>query len=372
MATAPKIATAIEQAYDCMADEDGWDQFLASYARLVGADSGVIYVRTMAAPGTLIASLEYDASTTLAKYLSYYEARSPVFPLFRQLSEAKVRAIGEFAFCADYRRTEYYQDWVRPQGYGDLIGSHLVRTPQLYAWLALRRSERRGTFTRSEVLAAARVAPHVMRAVKFRCRLEQERSNAGSLRGALEALRFGILIVDGGAKVLMANHAAELILRIGDGLQCHHGLLVCARPQETSALHHAIRALMQAGTAADLHVSRNHGSRPLMLHVLPIPSPSEWNGFVPRTGTAAIFVVDPMDSAPNIEAFAAAYVLTGSETRVLREIVTRGGLVQSAQKLNIAATTARTHLQSVFAKTGTRSQTELVQLVMKSSLQLSW
>jgi DNA-binding CsgD family transcriptional regulator len=129
---------------------------------------------------------------------------------------------------------------------------------------------------------------------------------------------------------------------------------------------------MQAGTAADLPVSRNRGRRPLMLHVLPIPSPSAWNGFVPRSGMAAIFVIDPMSAAPNVEALAAAYGLTGSETRVLHEIVTRGRLVQSAQQLNIAVTTARTHLQSVFAKTGTRSQTELVQLVMKSSLQLSW
>jgi DNA-binding CsgD family transcriptional regulator len=276
--------------------------------------------------------------------------------------------VGEFAFSPGYRRTEYYQDWVRLQGYGDLLGSHLVKTPQLYTWLALRRSEQRGTYTRAEILAAARVAPHVRRAVKFRSQLERERSNANSLRGALEALSVGILIVDGGAKVVMANRAAESILRTGDGLRCRHGRLVCARPQETSAVHHAISALMQAGTAADVHVSRNPGRRPLMLHVLPIPSPSAWDGFVPRTGIAAIFVVDPTSSAPNIEAFTAVYGLTGSETRVLREIVTCGGLVQSAQKLNIAVTTARTHLQSVFAKTGTRTQTELVQLVMKSSL----
>jgi hypothetical protein len=72
-------------------DENGWDQFLASYARLVGADSGLIYyIRPMADPGTLIASLEYDASSKLTKYLSYYEARSPMLPLFRQLPEAKV------------------------------------------------------------------------------------------------------------------------------------------------------------------------------------------------------------------------------------------------------------------------------------------
>jgi hypothetical protein len=44
-----------------------------------------------------------------------------------------VRALGQFAFSPTYRETEYFTDWVRPQGYGDMIGGHLVRRPDLYA-----------------------------------------------------------------------------------------------------------------------------------------------------------------------------------------------------------------------------------------------
>jgi DNA-binding CsgD family transcriptional regulator/PAS domain-containing protein len=368
MSTRSKVDEVIRDAYDCVVTEDGWNGLLASYARLVGADSGVIYVKPRTAAGTLIASLDYDASSQLSKYLSYYETRSPLLALYRQLPEAEIYALGEFAFSPDYRRTEYFQDWVRPQGYADLLGTHLVRTPQLYAWLALRRSEQRGTYTRPEILAAKRVAPHLMRAIKFRSQLEEERANASSLRGALEALRFGILIVDAGARVLMANRPADAIFRACDGLRCRHGRLACNRSNETSALHHAIRALTQAGAASDLYASRSNGHRPLTLHVMPISSLSAWNGFAPPSGVAVVFVMDPMSSVPNVAGFAATYALTSAETRVLREIVACGGLVQAAEKLQIAVPTARTHLQNVFSKTATNNQAELVQLVMRSSL----
>lgn len=364
-------AEVIEQAYDCVVDENGWDRLLASYTRLVGAESGFIYLRPgRGNGGALIASLNYETSARLGKYLAYYEARDPRRPLYRKLPEAEVRALGEFAFSPEYRETEFFQDWARPQGYADMLGANLVRTPRLYAWLALRRGEQRGAYTLAELRAAKRIAPHVTRAIKLRSRLEVESSNASSLRETLEVLGFGVLIVDAGAKVLMANRAADSMLRTGDGLVSHHGRLACVRPQETSVVHHAIRALTQASTATDLYVSRSDGRRPLTLHVVPISSLSAWKGFAPPTGVAAIFVIDPTSSAANVGGFASTYALTNSESRVLREIIACEGLVHAAEKLRIAVPTARTHLQHIFLKTSTNNQAELVQLVMRSSLQL--
>ncbi len=371
MPKAPTAYSVIEEAYDCVVEDHGWNTLLASYTRLVGADSGLVYLRPRTGVvGAPIASINYDISIALGKFLAYYEARSPVHALYRKLPETQVIALGEFAFSPDYRETEYFQDWVRPQGFADLLGGHLVRTPKLHAWLSLRRAEQRGAYTPAEIRAAKRVAPHLTRAIKLRSRLEGERRTASSLRETLEVLGFGILIVDVSAKVLMANRAADLILRTGDGLQSHHGRLTCARPQETSAVHHAIRNLTQVGTEADLHVSRSDGRRPFTLHVMPISSLSAWMGFAPSTGIAAVFVIDPMSAAADVDGFAATYELTTSESRMLREIVACGGLMRAAEKLHIAVSTARTHLQHIFSKTSTKNQAELVQLVTRSSLNL--
>jgi DNA-binding CsgD family transcriptional regulator len=371
MPTGTTVDKVVEQAYDCVVEEDGWNRLLVSYARLVGADSGYVYLtpRTGGA-GTVIASVNCDIASQRAKFLTYYQERSPIYAFYQKLREAEVYALGEFAFSPDYQETEYFQDWVRPQGYADMLGTHLVRTLQLHAWLSLRRAEKRGVYTLAEIRAAERIAPHLTRAIKLRSRLEEERSKASSLRETLEMLGFGIVIVDLDAKVLMANRAAYSILRTGDGLLSHHGRLACARPQETSAVHHAIRALKQAVTGTDLCVSRNDGRRPLTLHVMPISSLSAWKGFAPPTGIAAVFVIDPMRSSANVDGFAATYALTTSENRVLREIVACGGLVHAAETLHIAVPTARTHLQHIFLKTSTNNQAELVQLVMRSSLNL--
>jgi DNA-binding CsgD family transcriptional regulator/PAS domain-containing protein len=367
----PKAVTpngVIEQAYDCIVEEHRWDELLASYAQLVGADSGLMYLLPrLGAAGRTIASVNYNLSSSgLKRYLSYYEARSPVHAMYRKLPEAAIRPVGAFAFSTDFRKTEYYQDWVRPQGFADILGSHLVRTPQLHAWLSLRRAEDRGAYSRTEILAARQVAPHISRAIKLRARFEQEMSAVGCLREILEAVNFGVLVLNADARVIMANRTADAIVRVGDGLRCDHGRLACARTHETSALHHAIGNLARAGTVMDLYVSRS-GSRPLTVHIAPISSVTAWKGFAPPAAVAAVFVIDPLNCTATVDGFAAAYGLTPSESRVLREIITCEGLVQAARKLCIAVPTAKTHLQHIFWKTSTSSQVELVQLLMRSS-----
>ena len=63
----------------------------------------------------------------------------------------------------------------------------------------------------------------------------------------------------------------------------------------------------------------------LTVHVVPIPSISAWNGFVPPSGVAGVFVIDPLRGAADVDGFASAYGLTAAERRVLREIVQCAG-----------------------------------------------
>jgi DNA-binding CsgD family transcriptional regulator len=64
-----------------------------------------------------------------------------------------------------------------------------------------------------------------------------------------------------------------------------------------------------------------------------------------------------------LETIAATFKLTPAEMRVLMMIVQLGGLQEVAPVLGISATTAKTHLQRIFAKTDTGRQADLVKLV---------
>jgi DNA-binding CsgD family transcriptional regulator len=63
-----------------------------------------------------------------------------------------------------------------------------------------------------------------------------------------------------------------------------------------------------------------------------------------------------------LTAWAAAFGLTAAEVRVLELLVEGKTVNAAAASLNIAATTARTHLARVMQKTGTRRQAELIRL----------
>jgi DNA-binding CsgD family transcriptional regulator len=87
----------------------------------------------------------------------------------------------------------------------------------------------------------------------------------------------------------------------------------------------------------------------------------------PFAAAAAIFVQDPV-TVPVLPGVALAkiYGLTPAEVRVLLAMSPGFGIKEAADILGIGETTAKTHLQRIFSKTGTSKQTELMILLRNS------
>jgi DNA-binding CsgD family transcriptional regulator len=66
------------------------------------------------------------------------------------------------------------------------------------------------------------------------------------------------------------------------------------------------------------------------------------------------------------EQLRALFGLTRMEALVAAEIFRGEGLQSAADALGVGATTARTHLQRIFDKTGTRKQAELVRIIART------
>ena len=64
---------------------------------------------------------------------------------------------------------------------------------------------------------------------------------------------------------------------------------------------------------------------------------------------------------------AAAFGLTPAETRLLESLITGRTLKETAAALGIAMTTAKTHLDTVFQKTGVNRQAELMRLAARAA-----
>jgi DNA-binding CsgD family transcriptional regulator len=100
---------------------------------------------------------------------------------------------------------------------------------------------------------------------------------------------------------------------------------------------------------------------PVFAHVLPLTG-SEFRTRLQPDAVAAVLIGTTPDGQDGADAMAAAFDLTPAETRVLASLLDGRTLAETATALGIAAATAKTHLDHVFAKTGVTRQADLMRL----------
>ena len=71
-----------------------------------------------------------------------------------------------------------------------------------------------------------------------------------------------------------------------------------------------------------------------------------------------------LDPTTPVESVARLFGLTPTEARVLGAVLDSGGVATMAAALSMSNATVKTHLQQIFAKTGTSRQIELVKLTL--------
>jgi DNA-binding CsgD family transcriptional regulator len=99
-----------------------------------------------------------------------------------------------------------------------------------------------------------------------------------------------------------------------------------------------------------------------------VPLAAEPAWFLAHSPAAILFVSDPEQSrcVALPDQLRAVFGLTRTEALVAAEIFRGEGLKAAADALGIGVTTARTHLQRIFGKTGTRKQAELVRIITRT------
>jgi len=359
----------ISLIYGSIVEPGAWQHTFKDYVRAIGGDSGFIFAKDdVSRTRGNIAACGITVADHLERYFSYFVGRNPYDHFFRHRPEGDVRNVGAFAFSDSYRRSEWFNEWAKPQGYGDSIGCHVARQKEFDCFISIRRPDRLGSFSPAEISLARATLPHFGHALKVWAQIERERVSSQSFAQALDGISAPVFIVDTNGRILRMNGAAEAYLYAESGLVGNRGHLCARHRGAATALRDAIRgatrppSLSQAA-GANVIVPREDGRRPLTVRIMPIASRAVWGDFAPRTGVAALFVIDPeMQRERPIDLFAAAYSLTPRERAVLSVIVEGDGLPRAAETLDIAVTTARTYLQQIFQKTRTVKQAELVRL----------
>jgi DNA-binding CsgD family transcriptional regulator len=353
--------------YEAALDPQCWPHFLDQFADSINGHLATLWsVR----PGGDISMLA-SARTDPAFHAAYYEHYAEIDPWVlegrrKDLFRPGVARLGEeIVSSSELRRTEFFNDLGRKFGLYGGLGT--VFGPK-GSWGCVSVSQRRfGQFGEPEQGLMEILSPHLERAMTIGSRLTDLDTLRCATEDLLEHLSVGAIIVDRISRPLVVNSVARKIL--GSGLRSTTAGLVAERHSETRMLRELVSACArtQAGEGLEsggtLEVSRAWPKPPLHLVVMPIRRAAGIDG---TTKAAALIVVrDPtvrFEISPAM--LRERYQLTMAEVRVAGLLANGQTVAQIAATLDVTVHTVRTHLKRTFHKTQTRTQGQLVRLLL--------
>jgi DNA-binding CsgD family transcriptional regulator len=359
---------AIKSIYDAALDWHAWPAALDGLADAVkgsAAQFGSYNAATLSLQ-TVMPRIDPDYATS---FVEHWASRNTVWQQSSVVPVGQVMRPEMFFAPGGWRRTDFFNEWYRPQRLDSLIGTNLLVEGPVSTVVSVLRKE---PFARAEIELFTLLIPHVQRAVQLQLRLSVLEDKQSRSAEVLNRLPQGVLLVDAAGKVRFANRAAEGMLADGAGLRVAGGVVQAARTDETCILRKAIASSVDtaahgAETAMSrVRLSRSDGRRPLRVLVIPLRPQAPWTRLYQPS--AILFVNDPeRDVAIRSAHLRDEFGLTRAEAALALEILAGQGLQVAAGRLQITLTTARTHLAHIFEKTGTRRQAELVRLILHSA-----
>jgi DNA-binding CsgD family transcriptional regulator/PAS domain-containing protein len=360
------LSELIGSIYDCALDPARWDQTLADIAQALRCRTAQLYLTDLREQAILISKcigmtpemLEHQAkhvpeiNSLMSELLAARRSPDDAMVVSRAVSRAYFDASPYFHLAAKL-------------GFVDFIQYSFLETPTRNAGVGFGRGEEQGVITARELELGALLLPHLRRAVTISNVLDVGTIEQARKAEALDALRCAVVLTDERGAILHTNRSAEDMLRDHGPVRTVRGVLQAKAPAAAKELRAAIglaaRDEAQLGKTGLSILLSEPGALPIFAHVLPMRG-GELRTRLDPAAVAAVFIGAAPDEQATADLIAAAYGLTPAETRVLASLLGGRTLAETAAALGVAPTTAKTHLDSIFGKTGTARQAELVRL----------
>jgi len=370
-----ELSALIADIYDAALEPAQRTDVIEKIASFAGGHSaGLLSKNSLSSSEILSCYIGADPESLQVYSESYPEldptADSPSFGVEQVVSTADLVPYEEF------RRGRFYREWARPHGWVDVASAVIEKSTTSCTFLSVVRHEASGMVDDEMRRRMALVIPHVRRALLIGKTIDLKQVEAIRFADILDGLSAGMILVDADGRIAHANAAGNAILDAADFLRTCCGRLV-ARDAPINAALYEILAAADAGDAVlgikgiALPLTAHDGER-YVAHVLPLTSGARRRAGLAYNAAVALFVRKvALAASPPPEVIGELYKLTPTELRVLLAIVDIGGVPEVAAALGVAATTVKTHLSRLFAKTGVARQADLVKLVAGFSTPLA-
>ena len=364
---AAQLSALISNIYDAALDPDLWTPVLEHICAYVPGCMGNLFSQdALSQTASRYFSWGHDPYF-YDLYLTKYAPLNPIFPAAMSYPICEPFASTDIISFEDMQKTQYYKEWLEPQGYIDFVGCNLEKSATSVAPLAIVRHERDGFTDDAARRRVGLIAPHVRRAMLIGRVIDLSNIRTTAFAEAFDGLAAGVFLVDAYGGLVHANASGQAMLDAADPLTLVQDGLVFSDPAVDRALHDVFFAASsgdEAVATGGIAVPLKGRSIHFLAHVLPLTSGMRREAGLSTSAVAALFVRRAsIDLPAAIKAAAQLYGITPAEEKVLEALIEVGGVGAVAELLGTSGSTIKRHLEHLFAKTGTKRQAELVRLI---------
>lgn len=368
------VDALLTQIYEGPLENPPWQRALLLMRDSLQATHVTLMLRP---PSSDSSGVMINTGTVEQAAVTSYETHFFAIDPFVRLKEGDV-VTAEELIGKEWLHSTYYREYLKPLDVRHLLGADIYTREGIECRLRVTRSHDAKPFTTSDKALVRYLLPHFKRSIQLHARLDFLECERQLFAGTVNRMLLGIVSFAQNGSIVETNQEARRILGEKDGIWLSGNTLQVESSQESRELQRMIKQAL-AGQPADenspglveaMSITRPSGRAKLGVLVKPIPL-GQWSESRQRP-VVAVFLRNPEANTtqPSQELVRRLFGLTRMEA-ALALLLTEGlTLDEAAEQLNVRRNTARTHLRSIFCKTGVTRQTMLVRLLLNSVISL--
>jgi DNA-binding CsgD family transcriptional regulator len=356
--------------YAAPSQPDLWPRFLTDFTTLLGLPGAAILHQDLAREkyGFSIACGINPAAQV--SYGEHFGKLDPFRPRFLAKEEGELCFGEELCPSLVLRKTELYGDYLSKYDFTLYCAVATLRRAETSEFMSIYRGLRNRLPDAETVATITMILPHIRAALKLRSQLCGMDTATKNYAAALDSLNAGVVLITEGRECVFVSRKIEDMCRANDGLYIKHSRLGAYASADHQALSRLIdraialasgRTIQTCGTAV---ISRRNGASLKVSGTSLSPEAPLAHLAASRRAVAALFIRDPDEDVASLpQILTVTYALTAAETRLAIELLEGNSLAQTAERHAVSIETVRAQLKSIFAKTATCRQSELLMLL---------
>jgi DNA-binding CsgD family transcriptional regulator len=328
--------------------------------------------------GTRAALMDIDGTNALLRmehvghdpanaklYSEYYFAIDPTREKVVTAPAGKALTVYD-NFPRQLRARHEYFEFARRIDIGDVIGIGTEPHGGRRALLSLQRPLDAPGYGAEEKEVLQLLASHVALAKRVQMQLGENWSVRAELEAAFGKLTAPGFIVDRAARIRHVNASGEALMGRCAGMGVRHGKLVFADGKLNAAVHAAVHnAACEHGRSSAVPIPFGKDAGEILVTPLDARHAAAAGRSVPLA--LVLVAMGPEDERSIAWRMRQLYQLTPAEATISAALALGKSVEEVAKAKRISLATLRSHLRSIFLKTGTRRQAELVRIALRGA-----